>query len=84
MGIGSYHLYDNTTDYRDYWASAVSPPPENSTNVEECGWYNVNEKYESDRASVTYTKYYTYHDFSKNLMSKYRSKKKDWKFTLVI
>ena len=40
MGIGSYYLYDNATDYKDYWAnwaSPVSPPPKNATNVEGCG-----------------------------------------------
>ena len=47
MGIGIdryYHVYDNTTYYRDYWADAVSPPPENATNVKECGCYIVEEK----------------------------------------
>ena len=50
MGIGNYHVYDNTIDYRDYWASTASPPPENATNVEECGCYIVREKDESDNA----------------------------------
>ena len=50
MGIGSYNVHDNTIDYHDYWASAVSPPPENGTNVEGCGCYIVKEKGESDRA----------------------------------
>ena len=41
MGIGSYHVYDNTTDYKDYWVGAASPPPKNATNVEGCGCYIV-------------------------------------------
>ena len=52
MGIGIaryYNLYDNTTNYQDYWASPVSPPPENATNVKGCGCYIVKEKDESDR-----------------------------------
>ena len=36
MWIGSYHVHDNTTDYKDSWASAASPPPKNVTNVEGC------------------------------------------------
>ena len=44
MRIGSYHVYDNTTDYKDYWASAASPPPKNATNVEGCGCYIVKKK----------------------------------------
>ena len=61
MGIGNYHVYDNTTHYRDCWASAVSPPPENATNVKECICYIVEEKDESERVWVTYTAYKTYH-----------------------
>ena len=75
MGIGIdryYHVYDNTTYYRDYWADAVSPPPENATNVKECGCYIVEE-----RVWVTYTTYRTYHCLCKNHMNEYRSKKKD-------
>ena len=80
-GIGSYKVHDNTIDYQDYWAGAASPPPENATNVEESGCYILEEKDESDRAWVTYTKYYNYHYLCKNHMSEYRSKKKNWKFT---
>ena len=47
-GIGSYHVYHNTTDYKDHWASAASPPPKNATNLEGCGCYIV-KKDESDR-----------------------------------
>ena len=64
--IGSYHVYDNTTHYRDYWAEAVSPPPENAPNVKECGCYIVKEKDESERVRVTYTIYYTCHLKEKN------------------
>ena len=81
MGIRSYNVHDNTIDYQDYWASAASPPPKNAINVEQCGCYIVKEKDESDRAWVTYTKYYSYHYLCKNHMSEYReqnlSKKKD-------
>ena len=52
MGIGTYHVYDNTTHYQDYWADAISPPPENATNVKECGCYIVKEKDESERVWV--------------------------------
>ena len=79
MGIGSYKVHDNTIDYQDYWASAAPPPP-NAINVEGCGCYIVKEKEESDRAWVTYTKYYTHHYLCKNHMSEYKghnlSKKK--------
>ena len=71
MGIGSYNVYDNTTDYKDYcanWASAVSPPPENTTNVKECGCYIVKGK---DERWVTYTRYYIYHYLCKNHMSEH-------------
>ena len=61
IGIARYHAYDNTTNYQDYWESAVSPPPENATNVKEYGCYIVKEKDESDRVWVTYTTYFTYH-----------------------
>ena len=44
MEIGSYHVYDNTTDYKDYWASAASPLPKNATNVEGCGCYIIKKK----------------------------------------
>ena len=81
MRIGSYHVYDNTTDYKDYWASAASPPTKNATNVEGCGCYIVKKKDESDRVWVTYTTYYTYHYLCKHHMSEYRehnlSKEKD-------
>ena len=78
IGIDRYcHVYDNTTYYRDYWADAVSPPPENATNAKEFGCYIVEEMDESDRVWVTYTTYKTYHYFCKNHMSEYRSKKKD-------
>ena len=84
MGIGSYHVYDNTTDYRDYCASAVSPPPKNATDAEGCGCYIVKEKKrknENEKVWVTYTTHYTYHYLCKNHMSAYRehnlSKKKD-------
>ena len=33
MGIESYRVHDTLP----YWASALSPPPKNATNVEECG-----------------------------------------------
>ena len=59
-GIAHYHAYDNTTNYQDCWESAVSPPPENATNVKECGCYIVKEKDESNRVWVTFTTYYTY------------------------
>ena len=84
IGIARYHAYDNTTNYQDYWESAVSPPPENATNVKEYGCYIVKEKDESDRVWVTYTTYFTYHYLCKNHMSEYRSKKKDWKFTPTV
>ena len=42
MGIGSYHVYENTADYRDYWASTATP--KNATNVEGCGCYIVKKK----------------------------------------
>ena len=77
IGIDRYYGYDNTTDYQDHWASAVSPPLENATNVKECGCYMVKEKDEIDRVWVTYTTYYTYHYLCKNHMSEYRSKKKN-------
>ena len=58
MGIGSYHIYDNATGYRDYWVGAASPPPEKkSTNVTECGCYIIKRKDESERVWVTYTTY---------------------------
>ena len=82
MGIGSYHVYDNTTDYRDYWESAVSPPTKNATNVEEFGCYIIKID-ESEKIWITYTTYYTYHYLCKNHMREYRyrehnlSKKKD-------
>ena len=44
MVIGSYHIYDSTTEYQDDWADAVSPPPENATNLKECGCYIVKKK----------------------------------------
>ena len=72
MGIGTYHVYDNTT----HWASAVSPPPENATNVKEYGCYIVEEKDESKRVWVTYTTIKTYHYLCKNHMSEYRGKKR--------
>ena len=88
MGIGIaryYNVYDNTTNNQDYWASAVSPPPKNTTSVKECGFYIAKEKDESDRVWVPYTTYKTYHFLCKNHMSEYRehslSKKKGWKFT---
>ena len=71
MGIESYNVYDNTTDYKDYcanWASAVSPPPENTTNVTECCCYIVKGK---DERWVTYTKYYIYYYLCKNHMSEH-------------
>ena len=77
IGIARYYAYDNTTYYRDYWASAVSASPENATNVRECGCYIVKEKDESQRIWVTYTTYKTYYYLCKNHMSEYRSKKKD-------
>ena len=55
MGIGSYHVYGNATDYQDYWIGAASPPSENSTNVTGCGCYIVKRKDESERVWVTYT-----------------------------
>ena len=64
-GISRYHVYDNTTDYQDYWADAASQPPENAINVKECGCYIIKEKEESDRAWVTYTTYKTYIIFVK-------------------
>ena len=61
IGIDHYYNnYDHYNDYRDYWESAVSPPPENATNVKECGCYIVKEKDESNRVWVTFTTYYTY------------------------
>ena len=87
MGIGIsryYHIYDNTTHYRDYWVAAVSPPPENATNVKKCDCYIVKEKDESDRVWVAYTTHETYHYLCKNHMSEYRSKKKDRKFRPAI
>ena len=87
MGIGSYHVYDNTTDYKDYWVGAASPPPKNATNVEGCGCYIV-KKDENERVWATYTTYNTYHCLCKNCMSEYRehnlSKKIDWKFMPAI
>ena len=84
MGTGIfryYNVHDNTTHYWDYWASAVSPPPENATYVKECGCYIIKEKDERERVGVTYTTYYTYHYLCKNHISEYRehslSKKKD-------
>ena len=78
MGIGSYHIYDNTTDYKDYWAnwaSSVSEPPKNATNVKGCGCYTVKRK---DERWVTYTRYYIYHCLCKNHMREHNlSKKKD-------
>ena len=72
MGIESYYVYNNTTDYnKDYWANwarVVSPPPENATNVKECGCYIVKEK---DEKWVTYTRYYIYHHLCKNHMSEH-------------
>ena len=44
MEIGSYHVYDNTTDYHGYWASAVSPPPKNATNAEGFGCYIMEKR----------------------------------------
>ena len=44
MRIGRYHVYDNTTDYQDYWASTASPTPKNATNVEGCGRYIVKRR----------------------------------------
>ena len=44
MGIGSYEVYDNTSDYKDYWVGAGSPPPKNATNLKECGCYIVKKK----------------------------------------
>ena len=55
MGIGSYDVYGNATDYQDYWIGAASPPSENSTNVTGCGCYIVKRKDESERVWVTYT-----------------------------
>ena len=60
IGIARYYAYDNTTNYQGYWASAVSPPHENATNVKDCGCCIVKETY------------YTYHYFCKNHMSEYR------------
>ena len=80
MGTGVaryYHVYDNATNYQDYWASVVSPPPENATNVKECGCYIEKEKDESERVWVTYTTHRTYHYLCKNHMNEYISKKKD-------
>ena len=71
MGIESYHVYDNTTNYKDYqanWASAVSPPPKNATDVKGCAYYIVKIKYER---WVTYTRYYIYHHLCKNRMSEH-------------
>ena len=59
MGIGSYEVYDNTSDYKDYWVGAASPPPKNATNLKECGCYIVKKKDESERVGVTCTTYYT-------------------------
>ena len=44
MGIGSYHVYDNTIDYKDYLSSVASPPPKIVTNIEGCGCYIVRKK----------------------------------------
>ena len=80
MRIGSYHVYDNATDYKDYWSSVASPP-KIVTNIEGRRCYIVRKKNESDRVWVTYTTYYTYHYLYKNNMSEYREhnlrKKKD-------
>ena len=78
IGISRYYgVYDNTTHYRNYWASAASPPHENATNVKECGCYIVKEKDKIDRVWVTYTTYKTYQYLCKNHMNEYRNKKKD-------
>ena len=73
MGIGSYYVYDNATDYKDYWAnwaSPVSPPPKNATNVEGHGCYIVKK----DERWVTYTRYYIYHYLCKNHLSEHNLK----------
>ena len=44
MGIGSYQVYDNTTDYKDYWVGDESPSPKNATNVQGCGCYIVKKR----------------------------------------
>ena len=59
MGIGSYHVDDNTTNYKDYWVGAASPTPKNATNVDGCGCYIIKKKMKD-------TPYYTYHCLCKN------------------
>ena len=69
MGIWSYHVYDNTSDYKDYWAnwaSAVSPPPKNAANAKGCGCYTIKGK---DERCVTYTRYYICHYLCKSHIS---------------
>ena len=69
MGIGTYYISNNASDYQDYWASASSPLPKYATNVERCGCYIVKEKDEGDRAWVTYSTCYTYHYLCRSHMS---------------
>ena len=65
FGIDRYYGYDNTANYWDYCANAVSPPSKNTDNVKKCGCYIVKEKDESDRVWVAHTTYYTHHYFAK-------------------
>lgn len=52
MGIGSYCVpSNNASNHQVYWKSAQTP--ENATDANECGWYIIKEKDESDRVWVT-------------------------------
>ena len=64
MVIEIYRVHDNATYYKDplpYWASAVSPPPKNATNVEECGCYIV-------KKDERWGRYCVYHHLCENHM----------------
>ena len=57
------------SNQHNYWKSAASPPPENTTCVQGRKHYIAKEKDEKDKVLETYSTYYPYHCVCQNCMN---------------